>query len=478
MNNGSKIQKMDCLDLRREKKNNSYTSILSSCRAKRTIYVLMIMIINICYFFLLGEKGTVWGKDTLTYIEWSYLPIRRGYVMYPWFLKFLRFIHGEVVYVEYAYIYQGVLSILIDIVLIEYIRTKYKMGYATGMVMHILILATYSYTLPEAISSHYLLTESFAIPIFLFSMYFFIRYINGDGYINLLFSIVVCILLYFTRRQLIVVLLVYFMVAVINEAIKRLGAEYSFKICIITICIITTLIGVCICGYFRYISEWKYSGENSQLIEATTGKALCLMTEDDAMLYSGQDREIYNELYQECKANDRLLANFPRSILDYDEVHRIINRNITEHETIIWNSSVRLQGDGGGLDLYAVRNLITATEICNHKAEYISIILRLMPSSLVASIFVQPLRWRKICYIFSISAYIFTMAMIICSIKYNRMKSCYLPAVTVLTIILCNSFFCNIVLYGQQRYVVYCMGLFYVYDLVMIRDLWKTKWDI
>lgn len=445
---------------------------------KYFLYFLYVFALNFFFFFLIGEKGSLWGKDTIHYILWSNLPIKGGYVIYPWFLKGLRFIHGEKLYFEYAYIYQSILSIAVDILLIEYIRTKYRMGHLAGMVMHILILATYSYTLPGAVSSHYLLTEGITIPIFLLSMYFYLRYLNGESYIYLLTSCVVCIVLYFTRQQLIVILLVYLGIAAMNEILERIGPKHSLRIYLLSLCIILVMAVACIYGYFRYVSGWEYSEENNQLIEATTGKALCLMTEEDSMLYTGQDREIYNELYQDCKTNGRLLENFPHSIMDYEEIHKIINENITEHETIIWEYFYRLQSDNGGLDAYAVRNRITATETSNHRAEYLGLILRLMPSSLVASIFVQPSKWRLLCYIFSILMYLVTVIIIIYSIKQRQIKAYYLPEVIVLSIIFCNSIFCNILLYGQQRYVIYCMGLFYVFNIIMINGLRKDKYEI
>ena len=444
-------------------------------REKEIIYVICTFAIGVFFFFLLGEGGTIIEKDSYTYISWSYLPYRKGYTLYPWFLKLIRFIHGEEKYIIYIYIYQGLLSIVSNLLLIEYIRKRYNISYFVSIIMHILILATYSYTLPYAVSSHYLMTEGISFPLFIVSVFFFLRCIIEHSSSCFYGTVLMCVLIFLTRPHMIVFIFIYVVSAIVFIVFQKIEKEKHYMLfsILVFVAIFMSMIGVY--GYFRMISRWNNSMNNSQLLQATSGKALCLLKEEDAKYYSGETLEIYRELYYDCKRNGRLISDFPKSVLDYETVHRIVNKNITSHEDVIRFFFSQKRGDDGGIEVFKERNQIISTEIMNNKKEYIGIILRLLPSSLVASIFIQPFKYRFFCYIFATIMYIASLLLLLYSIKKQIDIEYSFPLSVIMGCIIANAVFCNVLLYGQQRYVVYCIGLFYIFNLVLIKEIISNR---
>ena len=437
---------------------------VSKEKKEQIFYIAVVCILNILFFFFIGDKGTLFEKDSSTYIKWSYLGIKRGYTLYPWFLKAIRSIHGEETYLTMIPVYQGAISIVSNCILVEYCRKRYSAGMIAGLFMHLFILAPYTYTLPDAVSSHYVLTEGLSIPLFHVSVFLLLKGVIDRSNRNAVASVLLGVMLFLLRPQLFIISAIYVSVIIIYTVYLRIQNKKSFLY--ITVVVLTLIFIVGVCTYFKIISGWANSKTNSQLIEATTGKALCLLKEEDSGFYSGLDRDIYLDLLNDGKKKGRLTEAFPRSLLDYESLHKIINENVTAHETLIWDHYISVRGDDGGESAYLTRNLITSTEILNHKMEYIGIILRLMPSSLVASVFFQPPGIRLICYIFTGILYVVAFCMN-CILIRKRVNEIYiLPGLIVHIIIFANALACNVLLYGQQRYVIYCMGVFYISMLI------------
>lgn len=441
----------------------------------RVIYIILVVMINVGFFFVLGERGTLLFKDSPTFIEWSYSTKHITYQIYPLFLRFIRNIQGENTYIRYIYVYQGLLSVIANVGLVEYIRRKYELNHLSGLAAYVAIMATYGFTLPEAVSSHYIASESITIPLFLVSVLFVIRYYLDNSYISMLLGLAGGYLLYKTRPQLIIFLLVFIVFFICYEIYKIWGVynRKRFYIAFVLAAFMSMIIGIV--AMFRVIEGWGDSAANTQMIEAITGKALCLMREEDSALYKGEDKEVFELLYNDVANRGARIADYPDSIINYEPIHVKINDNITEHESIIWNYFIAKRGDDGGEDAYAVRNLITATEVRNHRGDFVRVIIRLMPSSLVASIFIQPESIRIACYLVAGIIYIFALGVILYGFTRHINGEYVTPLFFVIMLIISNASASNTVLYGQQRYVIYCMGIFYVFFAIAIIGCYRKR---
>ncbi len=432
------------------------------------IYIVGVLIAGFAFFFLIGEHGTVFFRDSETFIKWSYADKEIAYPLYPAFLRLIRLIHGEERYLDYVFAYQGLFSVVANILLVEFIRKKYSIGYIVGFALHILILGTYSFTLPEAVSSHYIATESISIPIFILSVFFLLKYYADRSYICMIMSIVSGFAMYKARPQLLIFFVVYIGLSLFNEIYRIWGSLHKKAFWISSAVLFLAGCLGCIFIFFRLIGSWETNTHNTQMIEALTGKALCLLKEEDINLYSGDDRDIYRVLYADVESREAFVSDFPSSVLDYEQVQVKINENVTAHETVIWNYFIDKQGDDGGADAFAVRNRITAGELTLHKAGFAGIVMRLMPSSLVASIFIQPRSIRTLCYALSGVLYLAAVGFIMYGVIKKIAGRYLVPLSFSLLLILANALASNIVLYGQQRYVVYCMGLFYISMIIAL----------
>lgn len=444
-------------------------------KIKKWIYLFCVSIICFLFFFCLGNKGTQYYKDSATYIRWSYPEYGRpkGYMVYPFLIRIIRYIHGENNYQVMVYIYQGILSLLVDVLLIEYIRKVYKIGYIVGLLLHILLLTSYSFTLPEAVSSHYIATESICIPLYLLAVFFLLKFYIEMSSFSLVAGLTLLLFMCGIRPQLVAVFLINLALCIVFFIYRYNNLKPLFKRVIILSSVV-----LCICVsyilFLRMLNKLADSDNNSQFAEAMAGKALCLLEEDDRAYFDGYEQEIYDRLYIDGKENLRLYDNFPESIVDYEKIHVIINENVTAHETIIWDYFIEKTGDAGGDNSIRVRNKIISKILNHHKTGFWRIVFRLMPSSLVASIFIQPESIREVCYLIAIVFYAISALIIIFSVIRNIGSIYITPFVCTIITIVANSFACNIILYGQQRYVIYCMGIFYVFGFVLARELIRS----
>ncbi len=118
------------------------------------------------------------------------------------------------------------------------------------------------------------------------------------------------------------------------------------------------------------------------------------------------------------------------------------------------------------------RNNIVSKELNAHKTEYIGVILRLLPSSLVSSVFIQPPQIRLICNIITSALYVSAIVLVYVAYFKDVERKYYVPMLVSIIMIYGNALLSNIVLYGQQRYVVYCFGIFYISGLIILKGIY------
>ncbi len=441
-------------------------------RNKKIVGIIAEIIVG-AVLLSVGGCETLYFKDSETFLFWSTLDYRRGYTLYPLFIKFCRIVFGETHYIDAIWILQSILALISILFLAEFLRKEYKLKGVLCGLTYILLYLPYTFTLPEAMATHYIFTEGISISLFYFSFLLLLFLLKNIRWYYVMVLIIIDYMLFLTRPQLFIILLIEICIIALDWINKRfLPNQMRIRIA-------TNLSIVVMLVFSIYISLGLFSSliydkaiEN-QLIDSLSGKIICTMEEDDAVNIEERDRYIFDAIYKFAAENGTLIKDFPNSWLEYEEIHVSINTNLRDYEQVVWDAIENNHAEYNSEESYKARNRVLSRLLQNNRKKFLGIILRLMPSSMVASVFIQPHAYRLWCYIISLILYFLSVLILYYSLKIGIEDKYRQPHISATLLIVINALFCNIALYGQQRYVIYGMGLFYATLMITILGCYR-----
>ncbi len=441
---------------------------------KSDIAIITIEILIGVVFFAIGGARTILFKDSDRFIIWSYVSAgqRRMYILYPGLLKLCRIIFGEESYIDAIWWIQSVFAFMATHILARRISVEYELKGILRIICFCFLLTPYSFMMPEAAVTHYVFTEGISISLFYLSWFFVIGLIQRLNAADMILMIAVEVLMFFTRTQLIIFLPISIAILLFTALFRRYFVGKEKRWCIV--CVLSMLIGMLtIHVAYNLAASYLCNGTNvSQLVEALSGRAVTTIGLDTSEHFDGADAEIVSAIYDRMKEEGTSFDDFPESVMDYEDMHVIINTNTRDSDEVMWEYYRTHRMTENGED-YRSKGRIVSKLMDINRFRFYSICMRLMPSSLVASIFVQPKSIRLICYFTAAVIYACALLLIIVML-FTHMNAKYrLFLSSVLFSIFVNATFCNLILYGQQRYVIYCMGLFYVSLMIAFEESCK-----
>lgn len=443
-------------------------------RIKRIAGIIAEIIVGVVLFSV-GGCETLYFKDSETFLFWSTLNYRRGYTLYPLFIKFCRIIFGETNYIDAIWIVQSILALISILVLTEYFRKEYELNRVLSGLVYMLLYLPYTFTLPEAMATHYIFTEGIAITFFYLAFLFVLCLLNRITWYNITALLVTDYLLFLIRPQLIIFIPVEFFILFLFRIYKRHlceGIRQHIVLNIVVFVVVLFFVGTSLVVLSYYLYD---RAVENQLIDAISGKIICTMKENDVVAIDEKDRYIFGAIYEFADRNDTLMADFPQSLLEYEDIHVAINMNSRGYEQVVWKCIEEYYPQYDSLEPYRARNRVLSKLLRYNLTRYLGVVFRLMPSSMVAAIFIQPQAYRMQCYLFVLLIYFFSLSIIVYTLYKGIDNKFRYPHISCVLIILINSLFCNITLYGQQRYVIYCMGLFYVTLLISLVGCYRHE---
>ena len=451
----------------------------SKIQYKSIVYVLAIIALGYFYFFALGENGPYLMRDSEVFLSPNAL-VLRSYWLYTRFLKTCRVIFGQDIFLYAVYIIQSLLAILSSVLLTEYFRKYYKMDYISALLIFLFTFLPSGYSLPENVVSHHIMTEGLSISIFHVCILYTCKSFLEKKYFYMFIVVLTGGLLALTRSQLILFLpVIAFLVALIfiKEVLSNLADKMRIKRN-------RFMVGfVLIIGFLLFISIFSIFSKTSigsQLMAAISGRVMCLMEYEDRELFEGETQEIYDALYKNADEGGHIEKYFRTdSWRSYDiAVHT--NENTKEGLTVIRNFYADKYQDKDfseyALQSYYDRDFIVEKLFYNHVLDYIIMSIQLMTQSFVASVFIQPDSIRNLCYVITLFIYLGTFGvMYIAGGKMKVEKKYIIPMLITLLFLISNVVFTNIIFYGQQRYVIYTFGMFYISWLIMMLGIYRKR---
>ncbi len=434
-------------------------------------YHFLLLIVGIVFFFLLGENGPVFMKDTNSFMD-EQLP--SGYILYPMFIKGVRLIAGEEALLEWLFYLQSLLAMLSSLFMTYWLRKRYSLSKGIGFGIYILSFLPYTCSLPEHVLSHELMTESLAIPIFNVYMLFVLDFVLDSSKKNVLGMFICNVILISIRPQLLTMLVAVLFSCFIKGFTVFYGKmegkrkkQFVLEIALIMVAMML------LCGIFIN----KSFGHFSQLTDAVASKVLCLIDEEDREMFKGVELEVFDELFETIDESQYRYVYFSEGAYRATDIMNAVNRN-TWIYVDVFNEVCLEYYDGYPIEeVVQLTRQIRANMISNlfqkHFWDFVLLTIQLLPYSFVAAIFIQPDAIKELCYGITLALYI-TNGMLLIWAKKKGVSWKYIkPTLVTCLMLLVNVVLTNIIFYAMQRYVIYTFGWFYISAVIVLIGIWR-----
>lgn len=430
----------------------------SKSKNKDCIFIACLIIMGLVLFFGIGQKGYIIERDSDIFIRADRFVMGYGYVVYPMFIRLIRTLIGPVYYLDAIFITQGLISLTASLLLTLQLKKKYRLARSISALLFLCTLGPYTYTLPEYVSSHCIMTEGLAFPMFyIWIILAILIYTDKKNklFIPLILQSVVLIL---TRPQLLFLLIVVILLA-IERMVDYFAQNKLKKFKIISIIIAIT-------AFFSILSFPQIVRHNilPQLTDAVTGRVFCIADREDNELFEGTDRDLFEKLLTEIDTMGTSEGYFRDDIKRWEDIAHAVNEN-TKY---IGDAVVQYMIDDPRSS-YEIKSELAYRLLVNHWDKYIYLTLPLLIQSLVVSVFYHPESAYVLGYIISFLIYVFGCCLAFVLIKKKACKIEYIiPFIISMLVLVTNAVVTNVVFMGLQRYVVYSFGCYYFSMIIML----------
>lgn len=431
---------------------------------KYIIYMSLLITIGIIFFFFLGERGYILEKDSGVFLDKN---LSYQYIVYPKFLELCRNIFGEEHYLQWVSNIQGGISLCASLITTEYFRKNYKMSYVWSGLVFICTFGSYAYSLPQYVSSHSILTEGLAFPLFYIWMLCALQIYLKKKNIWFLPLFIVTFVMVYTRTQLMLFIftdLILIIERIISFIYKRINGEG--KKIFIRGCFIFGFVGL-VLGiklFLLFIEHNIYP----QMTDAVAGRIFCTVEQTDAELFEDSNKDLFLGIYDEIERMETRQCYFRNGIRQWEDIVNATNENTKMLATIIRPYYPEIEME----ELNDIKGNMAYTLLLEHWKEYLAMTGSLLLQSLVVSIFVHPENAYALGYLVAILLYIFAIGSTIYSKKkYHIDNRNITPLLITFLVIFSISLTTNILFMGLQRYVVYPFGYFYISLIVLYNEI-------
>lgn len=492
---------------------NRYVLKLNRKQSEWLFYVSLLML-SIMVFLLVGEPGYVLYDDSKTYMNINnnmegVMPI------YPSFLYGNKLLFGEDVYLYAVVVEQAVLAAVCINIFIRFVKERFELKYWEAYICYALALLPFTTDMPEVMTTHEILTEGVAYAVFYLFMAALLHAVWDKSWKWLGISCMVTLVLSLTRSQMQILfgvcgaVSVYIIMCRCGRGRRGL-VVFSRLLCGVLVCAVIGLAGVWSVGKVstayqnskaqkrreqqqleQQTQVQEESGETSKSAAKpvfTTSQYVSLIFsrgmyeadyEDYLLFEEGQLRDLYLVLYERSeKTQCRYVYAEPGLWMWRDIVggigsvgskcfhiqNNFYNENYPE---LVYSSNYS-----------AVRNSnqlkIGLTLLKEHFGRFLYHTLMLLPQAFICTVFFQIERIYLLCHIVTLMLYLTAAALMIWAYKDKKVGKEYgefMCSVLGTNLILIGVI--SLVFFGQQRYLVYNFGIFYISYFLLLLRLWK-----
>lgn len=484
------------------------------------LFYLSLTMLSVIIFFFLGDTGYVLFDDSPSYMNF-YANMEGVMPIYPFFLHGNKLLFGEERYLYAVIVEQAVIASICVIVFTGVIKKRFCLKYWEAYVCYALTLMPFTTDMPKTMTTHEILTEGLAYAVFYLFMAA-LMYTVWDKSIKWLgISCLLTLVLSLIRSQLQIlfgvcgVICIY--IVMLRQSKTRQKKWLLRILCGLAGCIIISLAGVmCVGKISSAYQQFKNEGRRDQ-------QELAKRQEEQSNQQESLERVDKDEgekKKQELRTSQYVSLIFSRGMYEADaedyrlfEDEQVRDLYLTMYPQIdqaqcryayavpglwMWKDIVGGIGSVGVKCLFiqnefyqekypdlvysdaysTVRNnnqiQIGLTLIRAHFGRFLYHTAMLLPQAFICTVFFQIERIYLLCHLVTLFLYLSAAALTIWAYKdkkvgrpYGEFMCLVLGANLVMVLVI------SLVFFGQQRYLVYNFGIFYIAYFLLLMQLWK-----
>lgn len=494
-------------------------------KQKDIVFYGSLFVLAIVIFLFVGSREPVLFDDSDSYTK---VKMIEGVMpVYPLFLLANQWLFGIEGYQQIVIIEQALLAAVCILLFVREIKTRFQLHYPEGFLLFFLALLPYTTEMPQAMMTQAILTEGLAFSLFYLLMILFLRAVWKKSCRFLAGSFAMVLLLAMLRSQLQIlfgvcgVLFLYLMW-------NRCGKKWIGFLAGAAGCVLIGILGV-----FLTLSLSKcynaFADDNMPIIQFQDPQRYQEILEVQAKTKAEQKEK------GTAVQGERDTASQPQPVLSAQYVSLIFSRGMYEadeedvqlfqdelirglYQTIydavdgerqryvyaqkglwMWKDIVDGIGSVGktalyagtdylreswpkikGADFIAVWNrslqTIGLTLLREHLGRFLYHTLMMLPQAFICTVFFQIKPIYLLCHFVTLFLYLSALALMIWGYtdrsvpdQCAEFMALVLGSNVVMVLII------SIVFFGQQRYLVYNFGIFYMAYYVLLRQLWNIR---
>lgn len=485
-------------------------------RQKDVLFYVSLVILSLLIFIIPGEGGYVLFDDSVSYTN-LYANMEGVMPGYPLFLHGNKLLFGETGYLYAVVAEQTVLATVCVLTFLAVIRKKFRLRYWESYVCYAFALIPFTTNMPGSMTTHEILTEGVAYALFYLFMAAMLQTVWNKSFKWLGILCGMTLLLSLIRSQLQILFgacgVVGIYIAVLRPVAegkksRRLRRFLAGMVC----CMAIGLAGVWATGEVsaafqdmkaevrreeqraeQHLKDTVLS-ENGQEEEKTikpvftTSQYVTLIFsrgmyeadyEDYLLFEEEQVRSLYLKLYPNVdEAQCRYVYAEPGLWMWRDIVGGIgsVGKKCFYHQSEFYNENYPELVYSSAYS--SVRNAnqikIGLTLLKAHFGRFLYHTLMLLPQAFISTVFFQVERIYLLCHLVTLFVYLTAVALMIWAYKDKKVENAYgefmcgvLGTNLILVLVI------SLVFFGQQRYLVYNFGIFYISGFLLFMQLWR-----
>ena len=488
-------------------------------RRKEVLFYVSLAILSLFIFIFPGERGYVLFDDSRSYMN-LYANMEGVMPGYPLFLHANKQLFGEERYLYAVVAEQAILATVCVIAFIAVIKKNFCLKYWESYVCYALALFPFTTNMPESMSTHEIVTEGVAYALFYLFMAAFLQTVWNKSFKWLGILCGMTLLLSLIRSQLQIlfgacgVACIYITVLrpkkVDAKRGRRLLGFFGGMVC----CMIICLTGIWVVG--KVSTEFQNmkaevrreeqkkeqqvkNAESSQTDKIqeekpvkpvfTTSQYVSLIFsrgmyeadyEDYLLFEDEQVRNLYLDLYPRVDKAQCRYVYAERGLWMWRDIvggigsvgkecfHHQSNYYIINYRELVYSSNYSSVRNANQLK-------IGLTLIKAHFGRFLYHTLMLLPQAFICTVFFQIERIYLLCHLVTLFLYVSAVALMIWAYKDKKVENAYGEFMcSVLGTNLILILVISLMFFGQQRYLVYNFGIFYISGFLLLMKLWRV----
>lgn len=504
-------------------------------RKQEYLFLLLLIIISMAVFLLTGADGYVLFDDSGSYINLEQY-VEGVMPIYPVFLRLNKILFGEAVFLYAVVVEQAVFASICLMIFNNAVRRQFSLGYPETFCIFLLSILPFTIDLPDAVTTREILTEGIAYAAFYLFMTVLLKAVWKKSLRGVIPLFLITLLLAATRSQLQILFgvcgVIFFYIVLAGKRIlcrQDNKNKWPLRLLVGAVgCLLISLAGIwCtrrISITYQQALE-RYAQKRLEMAEQAAfqnmemqenievavgnGESESLVDSDDSDINQGQTvvagqytTLIFSRGMYEADYEDYLLFEDEQLQELFLYLYEAVDREACRYTYAspglwMWKDIAGGIGSVGVECFYAQYAYYADKPEISQRSDYMAIrdanqmaigialikahwgrflyhTLMMLPQAFICTVFFQIARIYLLCHLITLFLYLSAIGLMIWAYadrKVDREYAEFMSAVlgTNLVMILIIS----LVFFGQQRYLVYNFGIFYVVYFLLLLQFWK-----